>query len=994
MTELNDSFVTVVLTVDEKFLPYAKVTILSAIQHAKSRPLEIIIGHYGISQEARSRFLETIDLCGRHIVRFVSLKPEVDKTSLAQRMKVTDRFPIAVAYRLVLPEVLRSYERFIYLDSDVIVKADLSELYDMDIGGCWVAAVKGVGFPAWLAQNESRRDWYKKRGINDANEYFNNGIMLVNAKAFRANGLLPSMIKVAAESPYFPDQDALNVACKGHVLFLGYEWNAGVSYCCRRQHDADGSVFRAALENPKILHFNSVDKPWNHPLLFKADEWWRYAGNEDYGPNEIKLYNYTDWPNFGDALSYSLTKKLANSNVTYAPIVEAELLATGSLLGDGHLFFGSEDKGISDKAPHLHVWGSGFLEPQIPEGKVHRYRTMSIHAVRGVKTASVLKAVGYLAEEDQPALGDPGILYADFLLPNWRNLEKKFDIALIPHRQDQVAALRMARELRKIGLKVKYVDVMLSEPIDVLRDIAMSHKVLSSSLHGIIVADSMGIPNRRFVSNKFASCSEVKRQISHYKFDDYYSAFGLKSPHYVTENDILQNPREVVSAIAKQDVVPCDKVEQCKAALLSSFPFPVNARKTAADSEVHEMPVPLREREGRLRVLMVAEPDFLNPYPQTIYNELLEYDLDADCSSELFWTCSVTDYDVVHIQFPEALFAWNVDAVSREQYNKLEQRIILLKQAGCKIFYTRHNERVHIPRKGSLIDQVYKLLENIADGIFHMGMYSLRDSQNKFRHSKARHYLVPHQLYHHIVRNIRRDVACEELGLDANRPVVLSFGGFRNDVEKELLYNAVNKCGIAELQVVAPALQKGGFVKDRELPLYFAAADVVFIQRARILNSGNLPMGFYFGKVVVGPNLCDVGEILRETGNPVFDVFDPDSAAEALCQGLKLAEAGLGEQNRKLADREWNIQETVRKIVNAYSELTGFKSIKRIAYKPYKRIALGDAIEISRAYSRLKNRLEREIYRLKTSESYRIGLLITSPLRWLKRKLFLRNGLL
>ena len=98
-----------------------------------------------------------------------------------------------------------------------------------------------------------------------------------------------------------------------------------------------------------------------------------------------------------------------------------------------------------------------------------------------------------------------------------------------------------------------------------------------------------------------------------------------------------------------------------------------------------------------------------------------------------------------------------------------------------------------------------------------------------------------------------------QLGLDPNRPVVLCFGSFRNDREKDLVRNAVENCGVAGVQLIAPTLAGKGFVSDQELPLYFGAADVVFIQRVKILNSGNLPLGFYYGKVVVGPNLGDVG---------------------------------------------------------------------------------------------------------------------------------------
>ena len=76
---------------------------------------------------------------------------------------------------------------------------------------------------------------------------------------------------------------------------------------------------------------------------------------------------------------------------------------------------------------------------------------------------------------------------------------------------------------------------------------------------------------------------------------------------------------------------------------------------------------------------------------------------------------------------------------------------------------------------------------------------------------------------------------------------------------------------------------------------------MVFIQRTDILNSGNVPQAFAFGRVVAGPAAGNIGGMLEATGNPVFDAADPASVDRALAEAARLAAAGHGDENRKYA---------------------------------------------------------------------------------------------
>jgi hypothetical protein len=111
-------------------------------------------------------------------------------------------------------------------------------------------------------------------------------------------------------------------------------------------------------------------------------------------------------------------------------------------------------------------------------------------------------------------------------------------------------------------------------------------------------------------------------------------------------------------------------------------------------------------------------------------------------------------------------------------------------------------------------------------------------------------------------------------------------------------------------------------VEESDAQHYLNAADVLFIPRFHVLNSGNVTLGMTFGRVVVGPDSWDVGELLRETGNPVFDPDRPETAARALDEAFRLARAGIiGTRNKELALSEWSVEQCAAKYAGLFAAL-------------------------------------------------------------------------
>lgn len=344
-----------------------------------------------------------------------------------------------------------------------------------------------------------------------------------------------------------------------------------------------------------------------------------------------------------------------------------------------------------------------------------------------------------------------------------------------------------------------------------------------------------------------------------------------------------------------------------------------------------------------MKIHIVYKPaysSFENPFVGTLKDALSSVGNDVTWGIDDFFDEKKT-FDAVLFQWPEGIADFK--PVNRDLVGRTRDRVTSLKKRGVKIGYTRHNILPHYSADVAK-KELYNIVEGAADVVFHMGEYSLRQFVESGVNINAVNVITPHHITPTYDRSLDKITARGKLGISDFEKVVLSFGSFRDDEERDLVINAFSALKIPNKRLLAPGfftrriLRRNPFgvvvnivkrlpyarygffkgckrVSNDELPLYFTAADVIFIQRKRILNSGNLPMGYYFGKVVVGPNVGNVGEILKETGNPTFDPNDNNSVVAALGDGIRLSETSFGGVNQSYADRYWNPNVIAHKIL-------------------------------------------------------------------------------
>ena len=181
------------------------------------------------------------------------------------------RYTEAASFRLLLPELLPQYDSIVYIDCDVVVRQNIAQLFKTtDLGGHWLGVV-------YEAPIESQAERIKALGCK-ATEYFHSGFLLMNLKQMRKDNVSERLLDACrVDWMEFPDQDALNRVCQGHVLPLSPLYNGIRTFFIPKYRDDFKKQYSLYLwyevQDKATIHYTG-GKPWNS-FTVKFGEWWR-----------------------------------------------------------------------------------------------------------------------------------------------------------------------------------------------------------------------------------------------------------------------------------------------------------------------------------------------------------------------------------------------------------------------------------------------------------------------------------------------------------------------------------------------------------------------------------------------------------------------------------------------------------------------------------------------------------------------------------------------
>ena len=273
----------------------------------------------------------------------------------------------------------------------------------------------------------------------------------------------------------------------------------------------------------------------------------------------IYYYNPPRLKNFGDQLNQSIIEKITGRKVKFATVEEATYTCIGSILEN--LLLKPGEKFIQKP---VNIWGSGFIcpvdmHPKFGKISINKFkRPIIVHAVRGKITRARLSEMGY--DVKNCVLGDPGLLAGTLFCD--QKIKKIYRLGFVSHYADNNKYLSKIISQRIKGAKILNI---LDEPKKFICDLSKCEVVISSAMHGLIAADSLGIPNARaIISNNITG--------GNYKYNDYYSIYGTR-PRVMNIDDIIKISNKDIEQITLDYTIKKEDVLSVVNNLLKACPF-------------------------------------------------------------------------------------------------------------------------------------------------------------------------------------------------------------------------------------------------------------------------------------------------------------------------------------------------------------------------------------------------------------------------------------
>lgn len=280
---------------------FTLVTVVSIMKSIKqNRKYRFFIFYKNADEyniNALKRLTSSDDRCS---IEFICIEKGLSKYQ--EKLRISGHITIDTYYRFFIFDYFKNVDKILYLDTDLIVKHDIAELYDYDVTDYYLAAARDVDMIGVARISEERKQYVLNTvGLNKIEDYFQAGVILFNVKKITEKYETEDFFKIAISKDWiFMDQDVMNNMLSGHIFYIGQDWNC-VSDCPNKEYNSRLNIIKKipyeiyddyinSRSDPKIIHYAGWQKPWDTPDMDFGFEYWNIARESDNYEIILKKY--------------------------------------------------------------------------------------------------------------------------------------------------------------------------------------------------------------------------------------------------------------------------------------------------------------------------------------------------------------------------------------------------------------------------------------------------------------------------------------------------------------------------------------------------------------------------------------------------------------------------------------------------------------------------------------------------------------------------------
>lgn len=281
----------IVLTFDDSYVQHASVLIASVCSNNDGLINFFIISDYISDQNVKH--INELVYAYKNSVTFIMLdKHSLEKFPIGEGTANT-YVSLATYYRLLIPDLIPlEINKVIYLDCDIVVNGDLSDLWNYDVSKVCLAALE--------EQPSLCFSGCKRLKYDQQYSYFNAGVLLLNLENIRkicTFNDFTTYIREHHKDILFHDQDVLNKFFHASKKFIPLKYN--VMDACLLKKPNVSKLYIHNMEDifrPIVIHYSGPIKPWH---------------KECKNPYKSLYYHYlsnTFWKNYKSQNKYTTLK--------------------------------------------------------------------------------------------------------------------------------------------------------------------------------------------------------------------------------------------------------------------------------------------------------------------------------------------------------------------------------------------------------------------------------------------------------------------------------------------------------------------------------------------------------------------------------------------------------------------------------------------------------------------------------------------------------------